>query len=118
MGRTPESFVSCAEAETIALGVEFARRLVSGSVVALIGELGSGKTHFIKGICRGLGVADMARAILYKEKHKANGELALHVLETMHAFLKSSKTGKQVQIKNRCKMPELLNTDREEWRML
>ncbi len=46
------------EEETITAGMRFAGRLSAGDIVALIGELGSGKTRFIKGICRGLGVKD------------------------------------------------------------
>lgn len=43
----------------MALGEEFAKtKLKPGDVVALIGELGSGKTRFIKGICSGLGVTE------------------------------------------------------------
>ncbi len=42
--------------ETIALGEEFSGKLSTGNVVALFGDLGTGKTHFIKGVCRGLGV--------------------------------------------------------------
>ena len=42
--------------ETIAIGEKLARRLKKGDVVALIGDLGSGKTVFTKGIARGLGV--------------------------------------------------------------
>ena len=46
------------EAETIAFGEKFAGRLRSGDLVACFGDLGSGKTRFIKGICRGLGVRE------------------------------------------------------------
>lgn len=42
--------------ETIALGEKTAKKLKRGSVVALVGELGSGKTVFTKGIAKGLGV--------------------------------------------------------------
>jgi tRNA threonylcarbamoyladenosine biosynthesis protein TsaE len=45
--------------ETIALGARIARHLKKGDVVALIGELGSGKTVFVKGIAKGLGVGDV-----------------------------------------------------------
>jgi tRNA threonylcarbamoyladenosine biosynthesis protein TsaE len=45
------------EEETIGLGESFAAGLRPGDVVALFGALGTGKTRFIKGICRGLGVA-------------------------------------------------------------
>ena len=46
------------ESETIALGKLFSHELVRGDVVALYGNLGAGKTRFIKGICEGLGVRD------------------------------------------------------------
>lgn len=42
--------------ETIALGAKLAGKLKKGGCVALIGDLGSGKTVFTKGIARGLGV--------------------------------------------------------------
>jgi tRNA threonylcarbamoyladenosine biosynthesis protein TsaE len=42
--------------ETIAFGRSFARSLQRGDVVALVGELGSGKTQFVKGVCEGLQV--------------------------------------------------------------
>jgi tRNA threonylcarbamoyladenosine biosynthesis protein TsaE len=47
--------------DTVAAGERFGRRLAAGTVVALVGPLGAGKTHFVKGVCRGLGVADPAR---------------------------------------------------------
>ena len=43
------------EEETIALGAEVAADLAAGEVLALCGQLGAGKTHFSKGIVRGLG---------------------------------------------------------------
>lgn len=39
------------------IGEELGRRLVAGDVVALIGELGSGKTCFTQGLMKGLGVS-------------------------------------------------------------
>ena len=42
--------------ETEALGVELAGRLAPGDVVLVSGELGSGKTTFVRGACRALGV--------------------------------------------------------------
>lgn len=42
--------------ETIQLGKEFASGLRRRDVVALYGDLGSGKTQFAKGVCLGLGV--------------------------------------------------------------
>jgi tRNA threonylcarbamoyladenosine biosynthesis protein TsaE len=43
-------------AETEALGGELARGLMPGDVVLVEGELGAGKTTFVRGACRALGV--------------------------------------------------------------
>ena len=44
------------ESETEALGERLARSLPDGSVVAFYGELGSGKTAFVRGMARGMGI--------------------------------------------------------------
>ena len=44
-------------AETMNFGRQFASSLAPGSVVALTGDLGAGKTCLVKGIAAGLGVA-------------------------------------------------------------
>lgn len=44
--------------ETIAIGRQIAATLKLGDVVYLFGDLGSGKTVFVKGICQGLGVKE------------------------------------------------------------
>ena len=51
-------FVTHSEKETIELGKEFARRFKKGDVIALYGDLGTGKTRLIQGICAGLGVRE------------------------------------------------------------
>jgi tRNA threonylcarbamoyladenosine biosynthesis protein TsaE len=43
-------------AETMDLGAEIAAALDPGAVLALYGDLGTGKTHFVKGVARGLGI--------------------------------------------------------------
>jgi tRNA threonylcarbamoyladenosine biosynthesis protein TsaE len=53
-----QTFRTYSEDETILAGIKFAKRLTSGSVVTLFGDLGTGKTRFIKGICNGLGVQE------------------------------------------------------------
>jgi tRNA threonylcarbamoyladenosine biosynthesis protein TsaE len=42
--------------ETIRIGKQIGSQLHPGDVVALVGELGTGKTHFIKGLASGAGV--------------------------------------------------------------
>jgi len=43
--------------ETVALGRAIGRSAQAGDILALVGELGSGKTHLAKGIAEGLGAA-------------------------------------------------------------
>lgn len=44
--------------ETLLLGEEIAKSLELGDVLCLKGNLGAGKTHFVKGIARGFGVKE------------------------------------------------------------
>lgn len=44
--------------ETVRLGEKIGSLLQSGDVIALTGELGAGKTTFIKGLAKGIGVPD------------------------------------------------------------
>jgi len=46
------------EQETINFGKEFAKRLKGDEVICLLGDLGSGKTTFVKGLAEGLGIKD------------------------------------------------------------
>ena len=48
--------ITNSEAETEALGERFGRTVPDGAVVALYGELGSGKTAFVRGMARGMGL--------------------------------------------------------------
>ncbi|WP_379131728.1 Gfo/Idh/MocA family protein [Paenibacillus sp. sgz500958] len=57
---------------------------------------------------RGIGVADMAECIRTGDKPRANGELANHVLEIMHAFHTSSDTGRYVELATLCEQPRPL----------
>ena len=57
-----------------------------------------------------MGVADMATAIRSGRPHRASGELALHVLEVMEAFQRSSDSGKRVEIKSRPERPAMMPT--------
>lgn len=45
--------------ETIEIGATLAKGLKKGDCIALVGELGSGKTVLTKGIAKGLGVKDV-----------------------------------------------------------
>jgi tRNA threonylcarbamoyladenosine biosynthesis protein TsaE len=47
---------SGSEQETSAIGRELGSRLAAGDVVLLYGDLGAGKTAFVRGLAEGLGV--------------------------------------------------------------
>ncbi len=49
--------------ETIRLGYNIGQKLAGGEIIAVCGELGSGKTHLIKGIAAGVGAEDSARIV-------------------------------------------------------
>lgn len=55
---------------------------------------------------RGIGVSDLAYSLTSGRSHRANGELAYHVLELMHAFHTSSDNGLHVMIQSSCERPE------------
>jgi predicted dehydrogenase len=57
---------------------------------------------------RGLGLADMARAIQDKRPHRANGDLALHVLAIMAGILEAATERRHVKIAHRCDRPTAL----------
>lgn len=56
---------------------------------------------------RGLGIADMAEAILNRRQHRASGNLAFHVLEIMHGFHESASLGKHYEMQSSYTWPEL-----------
>jgi len=57
------------------------------------------------GRLRGLGVAEMAWALRAGQPHRANGELALHVLEIMDATLRAAEKASPVLLGTRCERP-------------
>lgn len=58
MVATTKEILSRSARETISYAKAFAGKLKAGDVVALSGELGSGKTTFVKGVALGLGLRD------------------------------------------------------------
>jgi predicted dehydrogenase len=61
-----------------------------------------------EGEFRSIGVADMAVAMVDNRPHRANGALALHVLEAMEAFQISSDEGRRVKLETTVERPAML----------
>lgn len=57
---------------------------------------------------RGLGLSDMAQAIIDGREHRASGQLAYHVLEAMHGFQIASDNKKHYHLESECKQPTAL----------
>lgn len=62
-------------------------------------------THGYTENSRGLGVADLADAILHQRPQRAQGALAYHVLDVMQAFEEASQGGRHVAIESHCERP-------------
>jgi tRNA threonylcarbamoyladenosine biosynthesis protein TsaE len=67
--------------ETEALGAGLASRLGPGDVVLVRGELGSGKTTLIRGVCRALGVAEAVTSPTFTIGHRYHGRVQVSHLD-------------------------------------
>lgn len=52
-----QTYISRSEAQTEAIGEKFAASVPDGTVVAMYGDLGAGKTAFVRGMARGMGIS-------------------------------------------------------------
>jgi tRNA threonylcarbamoyladenosine biosynthesis protein TsaE len=64
--------------ETQKLGEELGCRLPPGSVVALTGQLGSGKTTLVQGIGKGLGIRSLIKSPSFVIIHEYSGSVPLY----------------------------------------
>ncbi|MDR2535792.1 MAG: tRNA (adenosine(37)-N6)-threonylcarbamoyltransferase complex ATPase subunit type 1 TsaE [Treponema sp.] len=81
MGNSRFNIVSSSPEETIAAGEQLARHLGPGSVVALRGGLGVGKTYFAKGIAQGLGVQEEVTSPTYTIISEYEGRLPFYHID-------------------------------------
>src|SRR6266481_2300870 len=94
--------ISHSPAETEALGETWGRAAQSGLVIALSGELGAGKTQFVKGLARGLGISARVHSPTFTLVNEYGGgrlklfHLDLYRLET-HGQILSAGVGEFLQ---------------------
>jgi tRNA threonylcarbamoyladenosine biosynthesis protein TsaE len=76
------TFISHSATETEALGERLARSAQPGWLIGLVGDLGSGKTQFVKGFARGLGVTELVLSPTFALLHTyTSGRLPLNHID-------------------------------------
>ena len=73
-----EKYITNSEGETFAIGAKLAEGLKNGSVVALSGELGSGKTALIRGIASYFGIDDEVSSPTYTLVNEYDGSVPIY----------------------------------------
>lgn len=65
IGVTAKEIITKSEAETLDFAYNYAKRLKKGDVVLLSGDLGAGKTVFVKGVCKRFNILDQVTSPTY-----------------------------------------------------
>lgn len=73
--------LSHSETETEQMGTSLAPQLRAGDVLLLRGELGAGKTAFVRGLAKGLGILEAVSSPTFTLMHVYDGEVPLHHLD-------------------------------------
>ncbi len=68
-------YITNSAEETIEIGKSFAEKLNKGAVVLLSGEMGAGKTVFVKGMAQGLGIKSLITSPTYAYMNDYDGIL-------------------------------------------
>ena len=74
----PVRWTTTSPAQTKTLGTRLAPTLAPGDTVALCGDLGSGKTTFVQGLARGLGVREAVTSPTFVLVHEYRGRLPVY----------------------------------------
>ena len=81
--------VSSSAEETEAIAARLAMRLEPGDVITVAGELGAGKTTFVRGACRALGVTEPVTSPTFTIGHRYRGRLDVSHLD-LYRFIEVS----------------------------
>ncbi len=71
-------FESKSEAQTTKIARDFAKELRQGDVVALLGDLGAGKTAFVKGISEEMGILGEVSSPTFTIVNQYDGKVTLY----------------------------------------
>lgn len=67
--------------QTDELAQACAKLIAPGDVIALVGPLGAGKTRFVQGLARGLGVSGYVRSPSFTLLHEYRGRIPLYHID-------------------------------------
>jgi len=67
--------------KTMQLAEDLVKNINSPVCIALFGELGAGKTVFVKGLAKGLGIEDIIRSPTFVLMRSYSGRLNLHHID-------------------------------------
>lgn len=72
-------FISNSAEDTYAIAAKFSEQLKKGDIITLDGDLGAGKTAFVRGLADGLGISDMVVSPTFTIVNEySHGEIALY----------------------------------------
>ena len=72
-----QEFVTHSREETVAVGRELAKTLPAGALIAFTGGLGAGKTAFVRGMARGMGLTNRVSSPTFTIVNEYCGEREL-----------------------------------------
>ncbi len=74
--------IDCSDAAASkAFGRKLGQQLQGGEVIELVGDVGTGKTTFVRGLARGLGSSDHVSSPTFTLSNMYRGRLELHHLD-------------------------------------
>lgn len=82
-----KTITTFSEEETINAGFQFGKLLIPGDIVALTGDLGAGKTEFVKGICKSFYVNQLVTSPTFTIINQYDGHYQDEIISLFHLDL-------------------------------
>lgn len=73
------------------------------------------RSHPYREGSRGVGVADMAKAIADGRRHRCDDTIALHAVDIMQAVHEAAAQGRTITLASSCERPQAMRSDLQEW---
>lgn len=92
-------FITNSSQETRKLGEDFAKFLEGGDVVCLYGDLGFGKTTFVQGLAKGIGIKNriISPTFVIARNYKMIKDKGLRINDFYHIDLYRTENGRDIE---------------------